>query len=48
VEYRLTTNTAILWNTGHTKVKSCMGRVELKKKKKNLNMDDIFSLQGWI
>jgi hypothetical protein len=45
VEYRPKTNTVILWDTGHTKKRSCIEGILQAKETKNLNVVDVLSVQ---
>jgi hypothetical protein len=45
VDCRPKTNTAILWGTGHTKVRLCKGRIGPGREIKNLNVVDVLTVQ---
>jgi hypothetical protein len=45
VEYRPKTNIEVLWDTGHTKGRSCTGRLGQGKETKSLNVVDVLSVQ---
>jgi hypothetical protein len=44
-DYRPTTDTTILWASGHAKVRPLMGGIEQGKETQNLNMLDMFTVQ---
>jgi hypothetical protein len=44
VDYEPTTNAAVLWDTGHTKGRLCMGRIGQRKETKNLNVTDVLTV----
>jgi hypothetical protein len=45
VDYRPKTNAAILWDTGHTKGRLCIGGIGQGKATKNLDVVDMLMVQ---
>jgi hypothetical protein len=45
VDYRPKTNTAILWDKGHSKGRVCKGGIGQGKKTKHLNVFDVLTVQ---
>jgi hypothetical protein len=47
-DYRPKTNAAVLWDTGHTKVRTRMGGIVQGKETKNLNVVDVSTVEERI